>query len=286
MTPTSKANLYLLLVSFLWGGTFPIIKNALVNIDPYTFVSIRFVIAGLLFLIFILKKSPIGNAKLIVSGLILGTLNAFAYTLQTMGLQYISSSRSAFITGACVVMVPLIAIIVKIERFSTVNLFAALTCLYGLYVLTGSNVSHISYGDILTLFCAVVSAISIVYLQYISQYHPDYKLLCFYQILFTAPLPGIIALHVGHVNGMGHPAVIFAFFYCAIFATIATLYLQTRYQKFTTATTAALIFCMEPVFASLLGAGLNGEAITSNIIIGGAVMLASVILPEFIKAYA
>lgn len=283
MTTSTKANLYLLLVSFLWGGTFPIIKNAVTNLDPYTFVAIRFAFAALFFLIIILKKMPEHNHKIIISGLILGILNAITYTTQTIGLQYISSSRSAFITGAYVVMVPLIAIIFKIERFSLINIFAALLCLYGLYILTGSNIAHISYGDVLTLICATGAALQIIYLQHVSNYHPNYKVLCFYQILFTAPLPAIIALHTGHLSGMSHPAVIFAFFYCVFFATIITLFLQTKYQKFSTATNAALIFSLEPVFASLLGVVINGEIITRSIIIGGAVMMASVILRNLLK---
>lgn len=285
MTSSTKANLYLLLVSLIWGGTFPVIKSAVANIDPYTFVAIRFVIASILFLIFILKKNPIGDQKLIVYGLILGTLNAITYTTQTIGLKFISSSRSAFITGVCVVMVPVFAIVFKIEKFSVINIFAAILCLYGLYILTGSDIAHMSYGDGLTLICATGAALQIIYLQYISARHPDYKLICFYQILFTAPLPAIIALHTGQFTGILHPAVIFAFFYCVVFATITTLYLQTKYQKYTTATSAALIFSLEPVFATLLSIMLFGEVITRNIIIGGAVMLASVILPELIKAY-
>ncbi len=285
MTTFTKANLYLLLISFLWGGTFPIIKNAIANIDPYTFVALRFVFASLFFLILILRKIPSGSYKLIISGCVLGLLNAIAYTTQTIGLKYISSSRSAFITGACVVMVPLFAIIFKLEQFSKINIFAAMLCLYGLFILTGSNIAHISYGDILTLICAVAVALQIIFLQYISSHHSDYKLICFYQILFTAPLPAVMALHTGNFAGIFHPTVMFAFFYCVIFATIITLYLQTKYQKFTTATSAALIFSLEPVFASLLGVMINGEVITHSIIIGGAVMMASVILPEFIKAY-
>ncbi len=284
MTPSTKANLYLIIISLIWGGTFPVIKSAVTHIDPYTFVAIRFVTASILFLIFILKKNPVGQHKLIVSGLILGLLNAIAYTTQTIGLKYISASRSAFITGVCVMMVPLLAIVFKIERFSIINIFAAIFCLYGLYILTGSDIAHLSYGDGLTLICATAAALQIIYLQYISARHPDYKLICFYQILFTAPLPAIIALHTGHLTGLLQPAVIFAFFYCVVFATITTLYLQTKYQKYTTATSAALIFSLEPVFATLLSIILYGEVITHNIIIGGAVMLASVILPELIKA--
>lgn len=284
MITATKANLNLLIVAILWAGTFPIIKDAVAAIDPYSFVSIRFLLAALLFLLFIVKKAPSFDKKLIISGIILGVLNAISYTTQTIGLQYISASRSAFITGICVVIVPLIAVIFKIERFSILNILAALFCLFGLYILTGSNIEHVSYGDILTLICALAVASSIVFLQYISASVTDYKSLCFYQILFTAPLPGVIALKVGHISNIFHLTVLFAFFYCILFATIFTLFLQTKYQKYTTATSAALIFSLEPVFASILSVFINGETITRNIIIGGAVMLASVILPELIKA--
>lgn len=284
MITATKANLNLMIVAILWAGTFPIIKDAVAVIDPYSFVAIRFTLAALLFIVIILKKLPAFDKKIIISGIILGMLNAISYTSQTIGLEYITASRSAFITGICVVLVPLIAVLIKIEKFSPLNIFATILCLYGLYILTGSNISHVSYGDILTLICAFTVASSIVYLQYISATVSDYKSLCFYQILFTAPLPGVIALKTGHVSNIFHLTVIIAFFYCILFATICTLFLQTKYQKYTTATSAALIFSLEPVFASILSIFINGEVITRNIIMGGAVILASVILPELIKA--
>ena len=75
--------------------------------------------------------------------------------------------------------------------------------------------------------------------------------------------------------------VIMAMVYCCALATILVLYLQIRFQKDTTATSAALIFSLEPVFASVIAYAFNNEALTSRMVLGGVLILFSIIIPEF-----
>lgn len=282
MQISTKANLWLVLIAAIWGLTFPLIKDAVSHIEPYSFVFIRFSLAALLFFPFIIKEWKQTNLPLVISGLILGIITSMAELLQTMSLQYINASRCAFINGTFVLMVPLLASLFKIATLRLTDLVCALLCLLGLYILTGADLQQINYGDGLVLLDAVCYALGIVYLQKVTRQVTHYKLLSFYQILFVVPLPLFISAIHRFEMPQFNSAVVLALGVCAIMATVVTMLLQNKYQRHTTATKAALIFMLEPIFASLFGWLINREPITPNIIIGGLIILSSIAISELL----
>lgn len=110
MKLSSKANLYLVLATLMWGITFPITRNALTEVDPFVFVSLRFTIATLVLLPMAYSLFYRTTKPIVLGSFIIGMLNAVAYLCQTIGLQTVSSARAAFITGSSVIFVPFISI--------------------------------------------------------------------------------------------------------------------------------------------------------------------------------
>ncbi len=281
ISSAQKANLLFLLISLIWGATFPIIKGAMATTDPYLFVWVRFSLAALTLLFFSLHDLPKTRWPVVKSGIILGAMNAVAYVLQTVSLQYISPARCAFITGASVVLVPLFAHWWRVEKIRLIDIVAAMVCSCGLYILTGASLHHVGRGDVLVLLCAIALALSIVYLQKASRMHKQYKLLAFYQIAFTVPLPWLI-YGVGHrfnfalsLSLMGAAAIVF----CGILATLFPMLWQSQYQKYTTSTQVALIYSLEPVFAGIFSWALGYEMVTRGFLLGALLVLFSSILP-------
>jgi drug/metabolite transporter (DMT)-like permease len=242
---------------------------------------VRFLLAALTLLFFSLRDLPKTRWPVVKSGILLGVMNAAAYMLQTMSLQYISPARCAFITGASVVLVPLLAHVWGVEKIRLIDIVAAVVCTVGLYILTGASFHGIGRGDVLVLLCAIALALSIVYLQKASRTHKHYKLLAFYQIAFTVPLPWLL-YGVGHrfhfafsLSAMGAAAIIF----CGILATLFPMLWQSQYQKYTTPTQVALIYSLEPVFAGLFSWVLGYEMISRGFLLGALLVLFSSILP-------
>lgn len=284
MNPTTKANCYLLFVTALWGITFPIIHNAVVLLNPFLFVGLRFTLAALFLLPLAWPALRKNGGKLLLGGIILGIINSAAYTSQTIGLQTIHSSRAAFITGLCVVLIPLLNPLFKLGKPSALDMLCSLLCLLGLYVLTGADFHAITTGDKWVLLCAVLFAIDISYLQKLSLRFNDHRTLAFYLILFTAPLPFLFSFHTDW-HAVLYPSVLFGILFCAIAATSLALFLQAKYQPFTTAPKAALIYSLEPVFASIFGFVINGEPLTHKTYMGGLLILLSLMLPALLQLY-
>lgn len=278
----TTANLWLVLVTLIWGATFPLIHAAVENVNATVFVATRLLIASLFLLPFAWKEFRCLSKPLLLYGFILAVISGGVYITQTVGLETISSARSAFITGISVVLVPLLQPFFKFRKPNALELLSALLCLSGLYILTGANLAAISVGDVWTLGCALFYALSVLYLQVISHHFKSALLLTFLQMALALPLFFILTIHQSF-HGLLAPAVITGLLFCAIISSGLGLYLQVRYQQKTTAAKAALIYSLEPVFASLFGYLLNGEKLGLNIWIGGGIILSSLIIPELLK---
>lgn len=282
MKLSSKANLYLALATLMWGITFPITRNALTEVDPFVFVSVRFVIATLVLLPMAYTLFYKTTKPMLLGCLIIGMLNAAAYLCQTIGLETVSSARAAFITGASVILVPFLSPLFGLGKPSVLDIVCALIGFLGLYVLTGMNHFHLSSGDLWVFVGALSFSIEITYLQRLTQAIEHYKLLAFYQLLFTVPFVALLA--EGHNFGfVFQPKALIGILFCAVFATSLAFYLQNKYQKFTSAPKAALIFALEPVFASIFGFLINRELLAKSTIYGGMLLLFSLALPSLVS---
>lgn len=284
MKLSSKANLYLLVATFMWGVTFPLIRNALHEVDAFTFVFLRFALAALLLFPFISRFLKKTTPALLWGGLLIGFFNAVAYLSQTIGLITVSSARGAFITGASVIWVPLLAPLFGLTRPTRLDFICAGIGFLGLYILTGLSQFHLSSGDLWILLTSFSFALQILFLQRLNLAITHYPLFTFYQILFTLPylLPGL-----GHPSFSAalQPAALIGILFCAIFATSLAYYLQNKYQKHSSAPKAVLIYALEPVFASLLGLILNGEPLSKEIFYGGSILLLSLFLPSLLSLF-
>lgn len=283
MPRSLKGDLVLVFITLCWGITFPLIENAMHEINPFTFVMIRFSLATLILLPFMLcylkQSQPI---KLIQGGIILGILNTITYSFQSLGMVTVTASHAAFITGISVIIVPFILPLFSLGKPNKLDVFCSLICLIGLFFLTGADLNTFNLGDFWILICAFFVAITIVYLQKISQQLQQLELLAFYQIIFTAFFSGLLAYDKSFY-GLFNSNALIAILFCSIVATSLVLFLQTKYQKFTTANRAAMIFCLEPIFGSLFGYLINGEKLTFISFVGATLIILSIFGSEFYR---
>lgn len=265
------------------GIFLPSYPNALNSINPYLFIFLRFSLAALIMLPFIQKEFKTSPMPWIKIGLVLGLLNTGIYTFETLSLKYTSVSKSAFIMGSNVIIVPFLTYILRISQLTLLEILSAIFFLLGLYILTGSHFDNFNYGDMLAIFGAVAIAISITYLQHITRDDFNPILLTFFQLIFTCPIPLLFFLAKPSMPMMLSSHVILAICFCGIFATTLPLLGQIKFQKYTTASQTASIFALEPIFACLFAYVFYKDHLSLDIILGGAIMLLSTLLPALIK---
>ncbi|ODN43934.1 DMT family transporter [Piscirickettsia litoralis] len=281
MSTSTKATWFLILVTVMWGLTFPLIKSAVDTINPSAFVAIRLIIAVITFFPFILHKVPKVTPTIIQGALLLGFFESLCYICQTIGLQTISSANSAFITAFSVVLVPFLSPLFGLGKPTKTDIFASVICLLGIFILTGARVSHIGSGELWSFGCAFTYALSISYLQRITlKIKQNIILLVGFQILFAIPLPLIVSLtQPAHLTLT--PILIIALIFCGSFSTCLTFFLQSKYQNKISINKAALIYAFEPVFATVFAYFINGEAIYESTIIGGLLVFTSFMVSQY-----
>jgi len=182
-----RAYLLMLLVVAIWGSTFVVVKGALADATPAAFNLIRMVLAFAVLAAGYHRYWRGIRGWQVAAGALVGLCLAVGYQFQTVGLARTTPSKSAFITGLLVVMVPLFSLIPGLRPPGTRrpgwNAFiGALLALFGIVLLTAPNatghgaglagllpdLSSINFGDVLTLGCAVGFAFHCIALSHIS----------------------------------------------------------------------------------------------------------------------
>lgn len=280
-----KAELILLFVTFLWGLSFPLIKLSLDTVSPVLFNFIRFLMTLLFFLI--LFKSKLRNVSFreLKPGLLLGLFMVLGFIFQTIGLQYTTATKSAFITAANLIFIPFIQYAVMRSKPKLNSLLGAIVVIIGLYILSESFEIIPNIGDLLTLFCAFFFAIHIVLLNKFSG-SSDLNILILGQFVTSAVLGLIFTFFYEHlvmneINFTLKPVLIVTLIYTTIFSTLISIVLMTKFQHLTTPLRAGIIYNMEPLFALLFAYLILNEIMNANQISGAVIMVCGLMISEF-----
>jgi drug/metabolite transporter (DMT)-like permease len=279
LTERTKAETALLALTLIWGGTFSIVKIGMREIAPVTLIAIRFLVAGACILALFWRKIFPLTSQQVVKGCIVGLLLFLGFVPQNIGLTMTTASKSAFITGMMVVFVPLLQFIVERRAPKVGNIAGVMLVGVGLWFLTSPTGSEFNGGDALTLLCAVFFAIYIVYLDVVSREMSALQL-TFLQLTSVAAFSCVAVLLFETPRVSGSATVIGCLLYLTFLATLLTTFVQTRVQKLTTPTRAAIIFSVEPVFASIIAYALLDEKLGELGILGGVMIVGGVLLSE------
>ena len=265
--------------AFFFGVTFPLVHNALDDVTPFAYLVLRFVVALLAlapFAIAIVRRRGDDRRLLVRVGIVAGLFMFGGYATQTVGLQYTTPSTSAFITGLYVMFTPFIEGVLR-RAWPAPRVFAsAVLATFGLYLLTGADIGGIGRGELLTLACAFLFAIWIVYQgNYAARLHPIPFMSMQMVTLVIVGLPVMTRQGVGELNGEVWFAIIFTGIACSAVALSLQLWGQRRIPP----SRAALILLMEPVFAGVAGY-VDGERLGAVEIIGAVVILVAIAIAE------
>lgn len=273
-----QADLLLVFTCAIWGLSFPTVKVALADASPLLFVAIRFFL-GALILLPGTRLLPLPRGRELAAGLLLGALLAVGFATQAVGLAYTSPSRSAFIVALSSVLAPLVAFVAVRERLSWWTLAALAVATGGIYFLTNPGAGGLNRGDWWTLVTAFVFGGQIVAVRELG-IRFDVRRLVWMQIALTAVGVGLAAPVLETMRFVITTRSILALLYCGVAATSVALLLQMRAQRNLSSGRAALLFCTEPVFASLASWLWLGERLALEQWIGGAMIVLGMLLAE------
>lgn len=288
MTTRLKADLGLVLATLIWGCSFVVVKAVLDHASPFVFLAVRFLLAALI--LAVLYRSSLRQLSRadLRAGFILGIFLFAGYAFQTTGLEFTTASKSAFITGSAIVLVPIFLALFWGRHATAWMWTGAAAATGGLYFLTvpAQGLGALNRGDLLTFCGAVVFALHIIYVGQFSPHHPVLALTLL-QVATTAalsaisiPLAAVTRIERPRIDAS--PAFFFALLVTVLGATVIAFSIHIWAQRHTSATHAALVFSLEPVFASVTSFLVLGERLGARGLAGAALILGGILLAEIL----
>lgn len=283
MKPASwRADLALAAVALIWGATFVLVKEALRDVSTLVFLSLRFALAALAlgWAFRPLAAKFRDPAVTIRGGLAAGVCLFAGYLLQTLGLRYTTPSKSAFLTGLSIVMVPLLGALLGRRVPSGSELLGVVAAGAGMGLLTlEGGLGRMNLGDLLTLTCAAGFALHILAVAHWAP-RTSFQGLTLVQVATAASLAAASFWWAEPAYLRWTPGVAAALGVTGLLATALAFSVQAWAQQRTTATHTALMFALEPVFASLASWLFTGERLSARQAAGAVLILAGILQVE------
>ncbi len=292
----------LLLANLFWGLSFPLIKALMLAhaqalpgsgswfITACT-IAPRFLLGSAVLLLVLRKQLGTFTRLEVKQGVLIGVTAGAGMLFQNDGLQFTSASVSAFLTQFYAIMIP-VYVAARLRRWPTgVVLLSSALVLAGVAVLGRFDfrAMHLGRGELETLLSSVFFMIQILLLErkeFAANRALPLTLVMFVTeaLLFT----GMMAGTATRASDLLVPWTSGTWLACTalltVFCTLGSFTIMNRWQPLITATEAGLIYCIEPVFASIMAlflpalfSGWSGldypnELLTWHLLLGGGLI--------------
>lgn len=279
MKKTTWAALSLLAVAIAWGAAFVLMKEAIAAQPFYDFLATRFTLAVLVMIAIRPSVLKSFDGPLLKHGVLLGTLLAFGYITQTIGLELTTAAITGFITGLYVVLTPILGWLMfgnKVNKQLVIGVILAFSAL-ALLTLNGFSVD---VNQLWIVLCALLFAGHIVGL---SVWGPgkDVYALTVLQLAMVAIYSWAGAMLDGRydapVNGDGWFAVIFT----AVFSTAVAFLVQTWAQTIMEPSRVAIFLTTEVLWTAVIAVIVGQEVLGLKTVLGGLVMVIAMLVVEW-----
>jgi drug/metabolite transporter (DMT)-like permease len=275
-----QAEISLVLITILWGSTFTIVKKGLDQVTPIFFVALRFWIATAVVAALMPGQYRKITRKTVAQGVLLSVALLGGFVLQTVGLGDTTPSNSAFITSLCVLLVPILGFLIFGYRPSFRTVCGILLAILGLILLLARSTDFdVHSGDFLTLVCAFLFAFHILFLGRFVLV-TNYRHLVFVTMASCAILCSIM------VAALESPHVVWDFYFTfylfvlGVLATAGAFFIQGWAQQYSNPNHTALIFTLEPVFATVFAYWFLDQGLSAWECVGGILILAGILVAE------
>jgi len=287
------AHLALLFAALVWGVTFVIVHQALEDMPVFHLLAYRFALGALLLAPLAwrrMRKSGAAWRPLLRDGLLVGVLLFAGYAFQTYGLLWTTPSRSAFLTGISVLLVPAFGWLTGSQRPRWAAVLGAVAATAGLWVMFqpwglagAAGGAAFNLGDALTLACATSFAAHVLLVERTVRRHPVVGL-AMVQFVVVAALSAPSLLLTPPAAHHFTPSSLFAVAVTGVFATAIAFACQLYAQTRLGAVETSVLLTLEPVAAAALSLALGRESLTLGLAVGGLLIFSGMLATAFSEA--
>ena len=274
-----------MLTAAIWGFAFVVVKDSLDYVGAVYMIAIRYSMAAIVMGLIFIKKWRLFDKRYLLHGLITGAFLFTAYTTQTIGCDYTTAGKNAFLTTVYVILIPLISWALYKKRPGWYVFVAAILSLagIGLLALGTGDTAGLNLGDALTLVCGLFYALHIIWTARYNEQGDDPLFLTLLQFVVCAVFGWVLApIYDGAfpVAAVQSPRVIGSMLYLGLFSTMLCFSLQNIGLKYVQSSLASLFLSFESVFGVLFSTLFLHEKLTLRMGIGCILIFIAVVLAE------
>jgi drug/metabolite transporter (DMT)-like permease len=286
----TRANLLMLVAAMIWGTAFVAQRASLDFIGPFLFTGLRFLLGSAVVLALCLRPAASGSRSALSAlvrspslawpGALIGTVLAVAIVLQQTGLRYTLVANAGFISSLYVIVVPLVGVLLG-HRTGAATWLGAVLAVAGMYFLSVDESFVVQRGDFYQLGCAIVVSFQVLLIGRYARTQ-DALALSFVQYATCGAICLAAALVLEPIRASSIAAALPTIVYSGALSVGIGYTIQVIAQRDAAPAHAAVIFSMEGVFAALAGWLALGETLSSRAIGGCALMLAGLIVCQWL----
>lgn len=278
MTKTTWAIVALFGVTFSWGASFVLMKDAINEQPVFDFLATRFTLATLVMIAIRPQVLRAINKKLMFRGSVLGVMLGLAYITQTIGLDLTTAAITGFLTGLYVIFTPILFWMIYRKKVQGRVLIGSITAFAALLFISFNGFS-LDAAQVWLIACALLFAGHIVGLSVWSTAKDIYPLTVI-QLAAGTVVCWVGALADGYQpppNASVWGVIVFT----AVFATAAAFLVQTWAQSIMDPSRVAIILTTEVIFAAVIAVAVGQEVLALRVVVGGVLMVIAMFVVEW-----
>ncbi len=283
--PTFVYKLLIVVATIIWGFSFVVMKDIVEVLPPAWLLGIRFLMAGAILLAVLWKHvRRMFTRDALAAGIVLGALDFAAFWSQTVGLQHTTPGINAFLTATYCVIVPFLWWIIARKRPTVFNIGAAVLAVIGIWlvsVTSSDNSLSMGYGETMTLLCALLFGLHMVYVSKFSRKN-DVLVLTVIQFFTEGTLGCVFGAATETLPALSAitPSIVASMVFLAVFASVIAFGIQNVALAYIPPAQGALLLSLESVFGVVFSVLLYGEVVTGRLLLGFALIFAAIVISE------
>ena len=285
ISPTTGGIILLLLGELFFSSStvFAKIATNIAPVNPHLFVFLRFALGLILVTAYLWFKKESFLPERWSLVIARGVLNTISVSFFFLALKYTSVTNANMLNMTYPAFVFLIAPLVIQEKSHAQGWLYLCLTLLGAFLVINPDFHAINRGDVYGLLSGAISGAAIVSLRMARKYESSTIILFYLMLIGTLITTGFVFPHFCIPGG-----VVGLYIWGAVLCGLLGQALITIGYKYIAATSGSLVSASRIVFASILGVSFCGDHLTWLIVLGGVLILWSLIslsLPQSKKTH-
>ncbi|NKQ38849.1 MAG: DMT family transporter [Methanosarcinales archaeon] len=283
---SKKAYVMIILAVILWSSTFTFIQIGLKEVTPIYIGALRFVIASMLLIVYVLIKFKIEEIKNFTKNnfIILTALGIFGITIpnivQNIGMLFVTASMASILQNSSPAFTLLLASIFLNEYIGFKKIIGLIISFIGVVLISIDNGSisivgenyYSLYGNILIIISALCYSIYFILSKKIIKDNHPALILAISTVIGTILL-SIVSIGVEPIDFSFSKLTWFAIIMMAIFGSVISTLMYFKALKEFEVSKINFFTLLIPIFAIIQAHIILGDVLQPNQIVFGALIL-------------